>query len=495
MDEIKKEAFNGWDDKTDFHSMLKFAKSSKVMLRDLNSSLSTDQTYSKYSKEQVVTYIANPVTYEKQLRDMSRYLFNISCQYRRLIQYFANMLTYAYILYPLNLDSKDVDEDKFYKQYLKAKESVDVMNIRHEFAKILNVAFTEDVFYGYINETSGNFMIQQLNPEYCKIDSVVDGVYSFSWNSSYFNGKEALLAFYDPEFTTAYNAYKEDSAKRWAELDPKRSICIKINETNLTPIPPFVSLFSALADIEDYRAITKNASEISNYKALSLKMPVDSDGNLQLPKSLCIEFYNALLDVLPENIGAFLTPMEVSDWSFEKSGGLSDTDLVAKAEDAFFRSSGTNGLLFGSGSDPTSSALQMSIKSDEEICFRVLRQLERWVNGRLKSISGNVKFQINFLDVTIFNRQEMNDMYMKLGQYGMPVRMAIAATADFTPGMTEGMSYLENVLLKLSDNEIPLKSSNVQSGDEAGRPTNKSKGKALTDSGEKTKENDSNENR
>lgn len=41
-----------------------------------------------------------------------------------------------------------------------------------------------------------------------------------------------------------------------------------------------MSLFSALADIEDYRAISKNASETNNYKALAMEIPVnDADGS------------------------------------------------------------------------------------------------------------------------------------------------------------------------------------------------------------------------
>ena len=58
----------------------------------------------------------------------------------------------------------------------------------------------------------------------------------------------------------------------------------------------------------------------------------------------------------------------------------------------------------------------------------------------------------------------------------------------------ENMAYLENSILKLSEREIPLHSSNTQSDDgdsptdDGGRPTNKSKGEKLTDAGEKSKD-------
>lgn len=47
---------------------------------------------------------------------MSQYLFNISNYYRRLIQYFANMSTFSYIVVPYGIDySKNVNLQKFKK--------------------------------------------------------------------------------------------------------------------------------------------------------------------------------------------------------------------------------------------------------------------------------------------------------------------------------------------------------------------------------------------
>lgn len=74
-----------------------------------------------------------------------------------------------------------------------------------------------------------------------------------------------------------------------------------------------MSLFSALADIEDYRAISKNASETNNYKALAMEIPVnDTDGSFLIDYDTAKEFYDMMSNVLPSNIGAILTPMKIS---------------------------------------------------------------------------------------------------------------------------------------------------------------------------------------
>lgn len=382
-----------------------------------------------------------------------------------------------------------MEPDKFRAQYEKIKNKIQNMNLRHEFGKVLSIAFRDDVFYGYTYETKDSFMIQNLDPAYCKIDTIEDGVYQFSWDCSYFNSKEGLLEFYAEEFQTAYRAYRDNGGARWVQLNPKRSICIKINEDTIDPIPPFVSLFSALADIEDYKAITKNASESSNYKAVALKIPVDDDGHLAMPRELVDTFYELLLEILPENIGAFTTPMDVKELTFEKSGALSETDAVSEAEDQFWRQAGVNSLIFGAGDDPSSSALAMSIHADEAICFRVLRQIERWVNRQLKYVSGSYKFAVKFLDVTVYNWQDISNSLTKLGQYGMPVRSALASVSQMDPPTYENMLYLENEALRLYEHEIPLQSSNTISG-EVGHPTNESKGLPLSDNGEESAENE-----
>lgn len=192
------------------------------------------------------------------------------------------------------------------------------MNLRHEFSRALMVAFRDDVYYGYAWETNDSYTFQQLDADYCKISSIEDGVYNFAFNFSYFDSHRERLPNFPPEFTTMYSAYQKDSGLKWQELSSENSICLKINEQTYVPIPPFVSLFSALADIEDYRAISKDASEVNNYKALALEIPVGDDGTFLIDYDLCKEFYDMLCNVLPENIGAIMSPMKISSWDFEK---------------------------------------------------------------------------------------------------------------------------------------------------------------------------------
>ena len=48
-----------------------YANLSKIGIRNLESTSETNPTYTKYTKDQLVTYLGNPASYEKQLRKMS----------------------------------------------------------------------------------------------------------------------------------------------------------------------------------------------------------------------------------------------------------------------------------------------------------------------------------------------------------------------------------------------------------------------------------------
>ena len=465
-----------------------YSELSKITLRNPNSAKDRNPTYAKYTKEEIVRYLESPANYEKQLRQMSIYMFNVSNYYRRLIEYLANMSTFSYVVVPYSVDhSKPISKNLMKKQYYKVTDTLEKMNIPHEFSKALTIAFRDDVYYGYVWETDDSFSLQNLDADYCKICSIEDGCYNFAFDFSYFASNEDKLPNYPAEFSEMYELYKHDMTNfRWQELDSTKSICLKVNEHSYIPIPPFVSLFSALADIEDYRSIAKNASESNNYKAFAMKLPInEDDGKLLIDFNDAKPFYDMLCNATPPNIGVSMSPFDITALNFDRSGAISETNDVADAEASMWSEAGVNKVLFGGGEDPSASTLSMCTINDQMIIYKMMRQIARWINRKLKSITTKYKFKINFLEVTHYNQTEMHNQYLKDGQYGLPVRTAIMATQGFSPADTENISYLENEILGLADNEIPLTSANVQSGD-GGRPTNSENGIPLSESGEIT---------
>jgi len=473
----------------DFSLSLQYMKTAKLILRDLENSNQQATFFKKYKKDDVIKWLESPEKYEKELRNASIYLYNASNHYKRLVQYFGKMALFAYIAIPYKLNIDEVDKEKFKQAYKKNLDYLDTLNIKHEFLKIMDVIFVEDVFYGYEYSSKDSYFIQKMPPDYCRISSIVDGVYCYQFDFAYFNtpSNTKKLESWDKEFKTKFDIYKLDPKQKWQELDSNKTICIKLNEGFNYSIPPFIGVFASLYDLEDYKALKKIREEIGNYKLLSLEIPLTDDGDYKFNYDEAVKFYNMMGAVLPENIGLALTPLKISEHSFDKAG-QSLTNGVAEAEDAFWNSTGTSSLLFSSNKSGA-SVINNSIKSDEEIVFALFRQFERWLSARLKQQSGTYKFKVQILDVTIFNKQEFLDQLIKVGTYGIPVISKINAVLENSPNDTNALLFLENDILEYHNKLKPLVSSHTQSGsDESGNP--QSDEDDLDEAGEKTREQD-----
>lgn len=80
-----------------------FSSLAKIMYRDLNNSTKTDAFY-KYTREQIATFIKDPVSNEVQLRDAVRMLYNLSPHFWRLIQYMSQLCDLSYVVSQTSFD-------------------------------------------------------------------------------------------------------------------------------------------------------------------------------------------------------------------------------------------------------------------------------------------------------------------------------------------------------------------------------------------------------
>lgn len=468
---------------------MNFAALNQLILKDLKNPKTPIYTIGKYKRSDVASFLDNPVRSEKQLRDISITVYNKSAHYKRLIQYFSKMLTLDYIVEPVGIDFEKVNKKTFLNQYKKVLGQLDLMNIKHEFSKILNIAFREDIFYGYEHQDNNSYFIQKLNPDYCMISSIEDGCLNFAFDFAYFAGNLEQLEMYPKEFKSKYNAYLKNSQLKWQELDSSKTVCIKINEDLEYLIPPFAASFEAIFEIADYKALRKDREEISNYAVLIQKLPMreDSEHNndFLIDYDNMMMFHNKAAQALPDQVGLITTPFEVKEVFFKQDSA--DSDNVEKATRDYWTGNGVSQLLFNT--DKSSSiGLENSIKTDEEIVFTVLRQIERWINRRLKFLQSNISFRVNMLNTTIFNKDNVFETLFKASQFGYATKMLASAALGMSPSSVVNMSLLENEILGLPDKFIPLESSHTAVADGANPQGGAPKKKTVTDEGLKSRD-------
>lgn len=440
----------------------------RLVISDLSKNKSGREMLKKYKQSEVREIIEGYKREANQLklREISQLLFAKSPQYQRLIQHFSGMALFSHVITPIK-DIKKLNKGKVVKQYTEIGELVKMMNLKHEMGKVMHVGFKEDTFFGYIHKDSKSFYIQQIDGRICKATSVEDGVFNYSIDMSIFQNDETKLSGMAQEIQSKYREWKSIRKQNknvdcWVELDARNTICIKVNENMLENFPPFAGSFDAIFDIEGFKRLRKDKEELGNYMLVTQEIPMRTDSehnnDFSIDDKMFKYFHNMAVDTVPDNVGVITSPMKIEPLKFERD--RSDSDGVAKAERDFWSGSGTSQLLFNTDKS-TSQGLLMSIKTDEEIVFGVLTQIQRWVNRYLRFHFGDLMFNVNILHVTHFNRKEMFDMYIQSGQYGIPVKSHISAVVGLEPIEVMNMAYLENDLLKFHEEFIPLSSSHT----------------------------------
>lgn len=461
----------------------RFSTLNKLIMRDLNSTTKSPSFY-LYTKDQINTYLQNPYSNQQALRNAAIYIYGASPHFKRLIQYFAGLTDLSYIVSPHKVDTSSVDVEKVRNNYNKTMSLLSDMNIKEQFEKVVTVCLREDTFYGTLWVSNGNVTLQQLPSDYCDIAVIEGNVFNVSFNFSYFDTDTSLINLYPPEFKTKYNLYQKDrTGKKWQELDSPTSFAIKCNKDIPNyALPPFVGIFREIYDLEDYRQLKLTKTELENYAMLVMTLGVDDEGNWQIDLDKAKAFYRNLENVLPEEIGAVLSPMPIEKISFEKSH-TGDTDTIADAEQNLFTSAGVSSLLFNN-EKASSNALLLSIKVDQALTFSIVKSIESAINRFIQSYSYGKNFKVVFLDCSPFNRKELGDQYLKACQYGLPMISYYAASQGLSQSDIDGMNLLENDILGFIDRFSPLKSSATlsSSDNELGRPT-KSLGE-ISDNGE-----------
>lgn len=453
---------------------LDFTQLARYVFSDLEKTKTNTILFKNFSKEKVMDAIQNPQKNEQTLRNLSNFLYIVSPHYKRLCNYYAEMLTLDSYIEPYRLDVSKVNIKQFQKAYNETLFEIDNMNIKHEFQKVSQVTFREGIFYGYEHQTEDSYFIQKLDADYCKISGFEDGVFSFKFNFDYFTKDESKLENYATEFRTKYENYKNSKKTKgkkkenlqWQEVSSKHSICIKADETILYPFPPFIGVLPDIYEIQDYKSLKKANSEMQNYALVSGKIPLkensDVANDFKIGLDTAIQFGNKIVEELPDQVGFMLSvfdDMQLFRLSDDKVG----TDKVEEATKNFWSAAGVSKNLFADDSS-TDAAIKYSTVTDEQSSFVLLRQIERWINRKLKFKDSKYKFKINMLDITQTNKKEKVTELLKACQFGLPYKTKLYVSMGSSQSSMSSMEFLENEVLKLHNNWIPLQSSFINPG-------------------------------
>lgn len=455
------------------------------------------------SIDNVIKWLKNPNKFAGRLIETSLYLYKNSGEYRSLINYFATMARFNHVFDPLFSHDTKMNKKQALKDLSTLSLQLNKMNIKHEFSKIIKTCLLEDVFFGYEIEDNNNYFILKLDPRFCRISGIVDGMYTFDFNLAYFKGNEQLLVTYPLEFQEAYRVYQLEKSNytSWIEVNIEKSVCFKFNEDIVDVIPPFSVMFERLLELNDYKKLKKVGAKINNYMLLHQKVPMHDNNKSDYQtdnfaiSTEAMEYFNEMVNEnLPEEIGAIVSPMEINSIDLNKDD---KTDKVAEATRDVYNSSGVSNFLFNNDKNSTGGLLY-STRKDELLIINFYRQLERWLNRKIRFgnlLSGN-QWKISLLDVTGMSEDKYLEQLTKSGSFGFAVRGRIAAMHGQDYHSLLNALELENDVLDLDTKMVPLASSHTgglntaieqkANEDKGGRPVKSSD--EISDSGQANKD-------
>lgn len=453
-----------------------------------------------FTRKQIEEIAEYPECFGESILQLSNYMYLKSGYYKRLIDYFSNQAIINYTVDTQITDLKAYSQaDTIKKKFISFASQVEKFNLKNEAQNIFRRLYRDDVCFAFVIETGVDVSYFYLDPMICNIEQCVSGnVFEFSIDYNKVGGKRAFNSYYYKSLPKPLQDLIDNNqfdSKGKVHIPYEMSLCLKYNNDFIFPYPPFFMMIADILLIDDYKELAKSQSINDAYKLLTMKIPT-KDGQITLDGDMITTFTSMVLDTVQDNIGLITTPFDTDTKEFSSSNA-DDRDTVSDAISWAFKNVGVSEALMSGATNGTE--LKTSVTNDSGDVFRIYRQIENWVSLQMK-LRGHIYNTYNFiykiLDMTIFNEKDIREKELSVAQNGIPNKMRLCASNGISPTTMFGNSMIENDIFgDVFGNWIPLKTSYTQTGDSgsAGRP--EIDADELSDSGQVTRENGSNDNR
>lgn len=459
--------------------------------RKIKNGLENMPRYSKFkkssreTKEDIITSIERKDLFA--MRTISNYFYSVSGVYSRGLHYLADMPTYSYLVTP-NLNSFDVPLNKrgLQKDLDKALLFCEELNIQKTFSDISLKVLLDGAWYGFLRYNGQSYVFEELPINYCRSRYKVNGKPVVEFNVKYFDDaivrpelRNEVLRTYPKEIVDGYRAYKSgalpvdktDMSGYWIRLDFNDAWKFSMREDDQ---PFFISSIPKVIDFEDIREIDKRKKEQQLQKLLIQKVPLNKDGEFIFDMSEANALHQNAVNMLKNAINIDVLTTFTDNELLEVTEDKNNQNEFVKWEKQVYNDMGISAQLFATDGN---LALEKSIKSDESLLPRLMKQFElfmaRTLNRFFTPDPNLYDFTFWFPPITHYNRDEVIKTTKDLATFGYGKMMPAIAMGQTQRGFLSQI-YFENDILQLHDRMVPLQSSHTSSGKEgggaAGRP-------------------------
>lgn len=436
----------------DLANQQQFKKIDEIM-QIYNPASMNNKSYNTYDKETLREYIEAPYQNAANLRALSRFLYNRSQVYRKIININACMIDthYRQVIPNVDFTKRSNSSGKIDKSFHETGKMLDLMNLPLEMLKVYLECWTVDVFYGvyyYFKDVGG--VMFPLDPDWCQITGVYPtGDFAYAIDCSQLRAYESVLdELWGEPFVSLYKEYQRDTQNnRWLQMPDEYACCMKVNVNDFQyALPPYLPLFNPLINLSDLEEAQALQQEAQIYKLLSFKLPLVPNSNrvddFAIDPKTAVKYYDKATTMFPDYIGAWITPMDVEPISFPDDAA-SDVNKVDESSKNIMKSAGHASIAEPKGT----TAYEAALKADEDYAISaLLPQTEGWVNRMLQNYLSNPS-RVKFLEVTKYTKKEFKDSILKDMNFGLPMITVLGALNGFSEmelfALAEGHEMME----------------------------------------------------
>ena len=446
------------------------------------------------------------------MREISNFFYRTSGIYNRLCRYLAYMYRYDWMVTPYINDEKEKTQDKALVNFYKVLNYLDNIGVKKFFGEVALKVIKNGCYYGYLVENGDQIQVQELPISYCRSRYSVNGNAAVEFNMKFFddafkdaNQKMRILNLFPKEFKKGYILYKQGKlqpdfagdTQGWYLLDVDYTVKFNINGEDF---PNLISVIPAIIDLDAAQELDRKKMAQKLLKIIIQKMPLDKNGDLVFDVDEAQQLHNNAVHMLQKAIGidvlTTFADVDVADMADRNT--TTTVDDLEKVERTVYNESGISQMQFNTDGN---IALEKSILNDEASIYNLIVQFENFLNTIIRKFNNTPKkiyYRVQILSTTIYNYLNLSKMYKEQMQVGFSKLLPQIALGQSQSSILAN-AYFENDILDLVNVFIPpmmsstmnsdvlqrVNQQNKQNGNnetgEAGRPTNESQGKEVTE--------------
>lgn len=415
-----------------------------------------------YTKEQIRNIVDYGTAIEQAA--LSKFFFNTSGLYKRIILHYATFLSYSWILVPHLKNKKDkITDKKNSNLYYEASDFCTSFQIERKCTLFAKDILVNGAYYGLIHDTGEYVAIQDLPFDYCrsryKNQQDIDIV---EFNMAFFDSitdealRKEILSTYPKVVQKGYYEYKHKGKNRWIFLPAEMGIYFCYFEEK----PFFLDLLPLLDDLEDYKEIDKKRNLQALKRIFVQQIGVDGMKLVFEPEE-AEEMHEGVIEMLQDNpdvdVVTTYNKIELLDLSSDDD---EKTEINA-VQNLIYEAAGISKELFCATTD---AGLQYSLNNDLAMMMILGQRFAHFFTAilNMKFASKKMNFKLLILPISYYNKEEYTSKAKDLAAFGYSFLTPILSTGIDQTNLSD-LKDLENDLLNLDETLKPLQSSYTQS--------------------------------